>query len=254
MSVPTIILVALIGLFVGSLVNVVVVRLPREQQFGGWPRCTRCGHALAWWQVLPLVGWMAQGGRGRCCGQRLHWIFPLNELLIASAFTVFYMRYGLSAPLFYLSFVAVVLVLTGAIDWLHRSIYTFVILGAALITLATAAIIPHHSFLSALIGALVAGFVFALFFALARIIFPSTAVPFGLGDVYLAIFIGAAVGFLNLMPALFYGMLMAGGFSILLLILRAAGRPNIPKYISYGTFLCLGALIYLMLWGLGGTS
>lgn len=94
MSVPTIILVALIGLFVGSLVNVVVVRLPREQQFGGWPRCTRCGHALAWWQVLPLVGWMAQGGRGRCCGQRLHWIFPLNELLIASAFTVFYMRYG----------------------------------------------------------------------------------------------------------------------------------------------------------------
>ena len=55
MSDPTIILGALIGLFVGSLVNVVVVRLPREQQFGGWPRCTRCGHALAWWQVLPLI-------------------------------------------------------------------------------------------------------------------------------------------------------------------------------------------------------
>lgn len=247
---PAAILVALVGLLLGALVNVVVVRLPREGAMGGWPRCTRCGRPLAWWQVLPVVGWLAQGGRGRCCGQSLHWIFPLNELLISASLTLFYIRYGVGAAFFYLSFVAIILVLTGAIDWLHRSIYTFVILGAALVALLTATLIPHHSFLSALLGALLAGFVFALFFVLARVLFRSTAVPFGLGDVYLAIFIGAAVGLLNLMPAIFYGMVLAGIFSVILLALRAAGRPNVPKYISYGSFLCLGALAYLMLWGL----
>lgn len=244
--------VGLLGLGLGALVNVVVVRLPREGALGGWPRCTRCGRALAWWQLLPLAGWLAQGGRGRCCGRTLHWIFPLNELIIAAALPLFYLRYGLSVPMLYLSFVAVVLVLTGAIDWLHRSIYTFVILGAALIALLASFGVPGHSFLNALLGALLAGLVFALFFALARILFPTTAAPFGLGDVYLAIFIGAAVGLLNLMPAIFYGMALAGAFSLVLVLLRLSGRRSVPQYISYGTFLCIGALAYLLIWGLGG--
>ncbi|MFN8565999.1 MAG: prepilin peptidase [Kouleothrix sp.] len=240
------------GLFLGALVNIVVVRLPREGQMRGWPRCTRCGRPLSAWQLLPVIGWLVQGGRARCCGRALNWIFPLNELLLAVALALFSLRYGLGVPFFYLSFIAVVLVLTGAIDWLHRSIYTFVVLGAALIALLAAFVVPQHSFLNALLGALLAGFVFALFFALARVLFPRAAAPFGLGDVYLAIFIGAAVGLLNLMPAIFYGMVLAGVFSIALLALRFGGRRNVPQYISYGTFLCLGVLGYLMLWGLSG--
>ncbi|MFN8502881.1 prepilin peptidase [Kouleothrix sp.] len=249
-SILTNIAVGVAGLALGALVNRVVARLPRERGLGGPAHCTRCGRALAWWQQLPLIGWLAQGGRGRCCGRPLHWIFPLNELLVAAALVLFHLRYGLTTSFFYLAFVALVLVLTGAIDWLHRSIYTFVILGAALATLAVSFAIPHHSFLNALLGALLAGFVFAIFFALARLLFPSTAVPFGLGDVYLAIFIGAALGLLRLMPAIFYGMVLAGLFSLALLALRAAGRPNVPQYISYGSFLCLGALAYLVAWGL----
>jgi leader peptidase (prepilin peptidase)/N-methyltransferase len=247
-----IVVVFVAGLLLGMLLNVFVVRLPRERAMGGWPRCTRCGRPLALWQLLPVVGWLAQGGRGRCCGRTLNWIFPLNELIAGIALVSFYTRYGLSAPFFYLVFIAAVLILTGAIDWLHRSIYTFVILGAALIVLPAAAVIPHHSFLNALLGALVAGLVFALFYALARMLFPQANSPFGLGDVYLGIFIGAAVGLLDLMPSLFYGMLLAGIFSAVLLVLRKAGRPNVPQYISYGTFLCLGVLVYLSLWGIIG--
>jgi leader peptidase (prepilin peptidase)/N-methyltransferase len=129
-----------------------------------------------------------------------------------------------------------------------------VILGGALVALLAAALVPELNFLSSLLGALAAGFVFAIFFALARLLFPAASSPFGLGDVYLAIFIGAAVGLLNLMMALFYGMLLAGVFSAALIVLRRAGRPNIPQYISYGTFICLGALGYLLLWGVGGAG
>src|SRR5262245_10863257 len=116
---PIIIIVFVAGLFLGALLNVVIVRLPRERGLGGQPRCTRCGRPLAWWQLLPVVGWLAQGGRGRCCGRRLHWLFPLVELLAAVALVRFYFFYGTQgvySVFFYLAFVAAVLLVTGAID------------------------------------------------------------------------------------------------------------------------------------------
>lgn len=251
---PTIVAVFLVGLVIGTLLNIVVVRLPRERAMGGWPRCTRCGRPLAWHQALPLIGWLAQGGRGRCCGRRLSWLFPLIELISGAALALFYARYGFAASFFYLAFVAAVLIVTGAIDWLHRSIYTFVILGATLLALVGAAVmgLPDHSFANTLVGALAAGLVFVIFYILARALFPGRSSPFGLGDVYLGIFIGAAVGWTNLPPALFYGIALAGVFSAAVIIMRRAGRANVSEYISYGTFLCLGALGYLLLWGLQG--
>ena len=248
----TIIAVFVAGLFLGTLLNIIVIRLPREHSLGGWPRCTRCGRPLAWWQVLPLIGWLAQSGRARCCKRSLNLLFPLIELITGAALARFYVLYGLSVPFWYLAFVAAVLIVTGAIDWLHRSIYTFVILSAALIALIATLVAPIHSFRNALVGALIAGFVFVIFFALARVLFPGKSSPFGLGDVYLGIFIGAAIGLTNLMPSLFYGMVMAGVFSAVLIVAKRTGRANVPEYISYGTFLCLGALGYLVRWGLGG--
>lgn len=240
------ILVFLVGLAAGGLVNLVAVRLPQERGVGGWPRCTRCGRPLAAWQLIPLLGWLIQGGRARCCGRRLDWIFPLVDLGAAAALLVFYLREGPTVSFVYLSFVTLVLLLTAAIDWRHRMIYTLFVLLPALLVLAVSAFVPEHSLLNALIGALVAGFVFALLFLLAQFLFPTKAAPFGLGDVYLSIFLGAAVGLTNLMPALFWGMLLAGIFSAVLLLMRRAGRPNVPEYISYGSFLCVGAIAYLM--------
>lgn len=234
------------GLFLGVLINIIVIRLPREQHMGGWPDCTGCGKPLAIWQILPVIGWLAQGGKARCCGKRLGWIFPLNELLFGLTLALLYVRYGLTTPFFYLAFVAAILIITGAIDWLHRSIYTFVILGAALAAVIVSSIIPGHSLPNALLGTFVAGFLFAIFFVLARVLFPAKAAPFGLGDVYLGMFLGAAFGFTRLLPVMFYGMILAGIFSILLIAARSAGRRDVPEYISYGTFLCLGALGFLL--------
>src|SRR6266498_2700275 len=85
-----IVVIFLAGLVLGTLLNIVVIR---------WPRCTRCGRPLAVWQLLPLVGWLAQAGRGRCCGRTLSWLFPLNELIAGIALARFYVLYGFRAPL-----------------------------------------------------------------------------------------------------------------------------------------------------------
>lgn len=241
-------LVFVAGLLLGGLLNVVVVRLPRERRLLGWPRCTRTGEPLAWWQLIPVAGWILQRGRA-ANGARIHWIYPAVELLTALALLRLYQLYGLSEEFAYLAFVCAVLIVTGAIDWLHRYIYTFVILGAALVALIVGPLVGMD-WRNVLVGALAAGFIFMLFYLVARIIFPGAGVPFGLGDVYLAIFIGAAVGLLNLAPALFYGMLLAGVVSAGILIARRAGRPT-PTYISYGTYLCLGVILFIAVGGMG---
>lgn len=242
-------LVFVAGLIMGGLLNILVVRLPREGQLGGWPRCTRCGRPLAFWQVLPLVGWLVQAGRGRCCGKQLHWIFPLAELLCGMALVAFYLRYGLGTTFYFLVFVTAVLMLTAAIDWLHRSIYTLFILGPALIVLIVSWWVPHLGLIASVIGAMFAGIAFLLMFVLARLLFPGKSSPFGLGDVYLGMFIGAAVGINNMMPAIFYGVFAAGIFSAVILLLRRVGRTGMPEYISYGSFLCLGTLAFLAIQG-----
>lgn len=241
-------LLFLAGLCIGSLLNILIVRLPREKRILGWPRCTRTGKPLALWQLLPVIGWLIQRGRASD-GRRLHWIYPLVELLSGLILVRLYQLYGFSNGFYYLAFVCIVLIVTGAIDWLHRYIYTFVILGAALLTMIIAPFVgfywPH-----VLLGALIAGVVFMLFFMLARVMFPGAGVPFGMGDVYLAIFIGAAVGVFNLAPALFYGMVIAGVVSAIILVARRAGR-SMPQYISYGTFLCLGVILFIAIGGMG---
>ncbi|NJO82012.1 MAG: prepilin peptidase [Blastochloris sp.] len=235
------------GLLLGTLLNILIVRLPREQRLLGWPRCTRTGEPLAWWQLLPIVGWLIQRGKA-ADGRSLHWIYPLVELLTALALLRFYQLYGFTPSFFYVSLVAAVLIVTGAIDWLFRFIYTFFILGAALIVLI-AGILVGLNWINLILGALIAGFAFTALYMLARIMFPGKSAPFGLGDVYLAIFIGAAVGVVNLAPSLFYGMLMAGVVSAVILVARRTGCP-MPEYISYGTYLCLGVILFIAVGGL----
>ena len=143
------ILVFLVGLLLGGLVNFVAVRLPKEGEAGGWPpRCTRCGRPLAAWQLIPLLGWLAQGGRARCCRRSLDWVFPLVDLGAAAAVLVFYLREGLTVSFFYLTFVTLVLLLTAAIDWRHRMIYTLFVLLPAVLALVASAFVPQAASLS----------------------------------------------------------------------------------------------------------
>jgi leader peptidase (prepilin peptidase)/N-methyltransferase len=241
----------IVGLFLGTLLNVAIIRLPREQRLLGWPRCTCTGEPLAWWQLLPLVGWGLQRGRASN-GKPLHWIYPLVELLTALVLALLYSQYGFSTAFFYLAFVCIVLIVTGAIDWLYRYIYTFVILGAALLALLLSLVVPRLNVLNAGLGALVAGVVFILLYLLAKLLFPGKAAPFGMGDVYLGIFIGAALGLTRLGAALIYGVLLAGLVAAVIIVARRLLRQNsMPEYISYGTYLCIGAIFYVVVWGLG---
>ncbi|MCA8965748.1 MAG: prepilin peptidase [Planctomycetes bacterium] len=81
---------ALLGACVGSFLNVVIYRLPQEdparRSLGGRSHCPHCGAQIRWFDNLPVLGWVLLRGRGRCCGQRIAFRYPLVELLTALLF------------------------------------------------------------------------------------------------------------------------------------------------------------------------
>lgn len=251
----TFFLLFLAGLLLGTLLNVIIIRLPRERRLLGWPHCTRTGKPLAIWQLLPVVGWALQRGRARN-GQKICFVYPMVEVLTASTLVLLYRMYAFTPLFFYLCFVCGVFIITGAIDWTHRYIYTFVIFGATLFVLGFQAFAPSgvvdvsFDLRDALIGMLIAGFCFVMLFMLARVLFPGKAVPFGLGDVYLGMFIGAAFGLSRLATTLWYGMLMAGVVALVIVGAKyMLKRRDMPEYMPYGAYLCLGAIVYVLING-----
>jgi leader peptidase (prepilin peptidase)/N-methyltransferase len=76
---------ALLGLAFGSFLNVCLSRWPHgESVVSPRSHCRQCGRTLAWWENLPLVSWLALGGRCRSCRAWIGWRYPLVELAVGA--------------------------------------------------------------------------------------------------------------------------------------------------------------------------
>jgi leader peptidase (prepilin peptidase) / N-methyltransferase len=85
----TICLAGVVGLFVGSFLNVVVYRTPLGLSVSA-PRsfCPTCDRQLAWWENVPVASWLGLRGRCRTCHEAISIRYPLVELATGVAFAV----------------------------------------------------------------------------------------------------------------------------------------------------------------------
>ena len=220
------ILIAFIGLWAGNLLNLIIARqLPSDEDPMPPHR--------SWVEWLPIVG----------TSRRKDWVGLAVEVTTAFMAATLVGNYGLGVRSLFLFGASLVLIHTGAVDFKIRMIDTLVLVIATLVVLLFAPL-NELRWLRSVQGLATAGVMFLFFFVLAKVLFRGVQAPFGLGDVYLAAFIGALVGLYALPYALFYGMGLAGAVALALIVLRGFGRA-VPTYISYGTYLCLGALLFL---------
>ncbi len=81
---------ALLGACVGSFLNVVIWRLqqddPAKRSLGGRSHCPHCGTQIAFYHNVPVLGWLALGGKAACCKQPIALRYPLVEALTAGLF------------------------------------------------------------------------------------------------------------------------------------------------------------------------
>jgi leader peptidase (prepilin peptidase)/N-methyltransferase len=236
-----------LGLAVGSFLNVVIHRVPRQESVVR-PRshCPACGSPISDRDNVPVVSWLVLHGRCRSCHASIPVRYPLVEAATAVLFGAAAVRFGASAELpAFCVFLGALLAL-AMIDLEHfllpsRIIYTTLCIEAVLLGL-TAVVDGHWQTLEhAVLGGVAA---FAVFFVI-HFIYPA---GMAWGDLRLAGLIGAVLGWLgygHILVGLFVAFASASVVGIGLVALRRAGAKT-P--IPFGVFLALGAVV-AVLWG-----
>ena len=236
---------AVVGLVVGSFLNVVVHRVPRKESVVRPPsHCPRCQSPLAVKDNLPLVSWLLLRGRCRTCGERIPARYPLVELGTAVLFAAGAVRLGLdpALPAFLVVFAALLAI--SAIDLEHfivpnRIVYPTLFTTAPLLVVAAAVEGEWKPLLQAALGG-------ALAWGLLLIIHLVSPRGMGFGDVRLAGLIGTALGWLSLghvLLGLFLGFLLASAVGLTLI---AARRRTRKDRLPFGPFLAAGAVLAVL--------
>ena len=243
-----IVVAALLGMLVGSFLNVCIDRLPRNESILNPPsHCEACGHRLASKDLIPLFSFLRLKGRCRYCQasvpRRLFWV----ELTTAAIFAFLCWRYGVGIESGIMAFYACLFIVISVVDLEHGLILNKLLYPGVAVALLIAIFIPQppwipqlwvHGLLNfALAGAI--GFVIFLLLALI------SRGGMGFGDVKLAALIGLATGFPLVFLALIGGAILGGLAAIILLATKKRGRK---EAIPFGPFLALAAMVTL-LWG-----
>jgi len=78
-----------VGAVVGSFLNVVIYRLPRNESIAFPPsHCPKCNHKLAPWDLIPILSYLFLEGRCRYCGEPISWQYPVVETITGLLFAV----------------------------------------------------------------------------------------------------------------------------------------------------------------------
>jgi leader peptidase (prepilin peptidase)/N-methyltransferase len=237
-DVLTVVFLALLGLCIGSFLNVCIYRLPRRESLM-WPgsHCTTCQRSLAWYENLPVVGWAALRGRCRTCRTPISVMYPLVELITMGIFVAGYFIYGWTPLLAVRLLFACAMVVLFAIDLEHQILPNVITIPGTVVGFVLSFVLPP-GWLASLLGVLLgAGVLFAIMEVYAR---TRGFEGLGMGDVKMLAMIGAFLGWplmlLTLVLASFAGSLVGLG---LMAARRAGGRTALP----FGTFLAVGALV-----------
>jgi leader peptidase (prepilin peptidase)/N-methyltransferase len=251
-----VVLTGVLGLAIGSFLNVVVWRVPRQLSLvAPASACPNCGHEIRRRDNVPVVSWLVLGRKCRDCATPISARYPLIEIATAAFFVVVALLLLINgvtgapsgtaswslAAFLYLAAVSVAL---AAIDLdlkklPDRIVLPSIVVGIVLLAVGTIGTGDWWMLARALIGGAA---LFAFYFIL-LMVYPK---GMGFGDVKLAALLGLYLGWLgwgNLIVGAFAAFLLGGLFSIgLLLFRKAKGKTAIP----FGPWMLLGAWIGIL--------
>ena len=256
---------ALIGLCIGSFLNVVIVRLPARMEWS-WRRearailahegieetappdlvfepshCPYCKHRLAIRDNLPLIGWLFLGGRCRYCRQPISWQYPAVEALCSLLSAIVVWKFGPgSEAMAGLLFTWLLIALSG-IDMRtqllpDQLVYPLLWLGL-LLSIKLSAVDPPHAILAAAVGYLSLWSVYWLFKLC------TGKEGMGHGDFKLLAALGAWMGVGALLPVILLSSLVGAITGSLLILLRGHERD---RPIPFGPYLAAAGWLWFM--------
>lgn len=226
------IIVFLLGIIIGSFLNVCIYRIPKEESIAFPPsHCTTCNNKLNWYDLIPVFSYILLKGKCRNCDEKISIKYPIVELFTGIMFLLVYIKYGLSLEFLKYIFLIVVLIPTGVIDFETTDVYfkiSFVGIVGGIIFL----IVGHFygfSFIDGLIGGAIGGGLIALIILLTQ--------GMGWGDFEICLMCGIFLGWKMTIVMLFFSFIFGGAVGAFLMITK---KKKGREYMPFGPFIVLG--------------
>ncbi|KRQ86854.1 Type 4 prepilin-like proteins leader peptide-processing enzyme [Caloramator mitchellensis] len=233
-------IIFLLGLIVGSFLNVCIYRIPRDESVV-FPasHCANCYHKLAWHDLFPLFSYLFLKGRCRYCNSKISIRYPIIELLNGLIYILLFIKFGLTLIFIKYSILSSLIIVISVIDLFTTDIYTNTIyFGTAVgIIFIFIFLLMKQNIITFIIGALIGAGVISIIIL--------TTHGMGWGDAELLFVIGLFLGVKLTIVTVFLSFILGGFIGSLLILLKIKSRKD---YIPFGPFISLATLISI-LWG-----
>jgi len=268
-EIPLYILSFILGLIIGSFLNVCIYRLPREESIV-YPgsHCTSCKKSISFYHNIPILSYIFLGGRCSHCNSKISFSYPLVEILSGLLFVATLWKFGMILDtLFYLLFISGLIVITF-VDLKHMIIpnvitYPGILVGILYNALTTnwqnsLELVSNFSFgfqnffellnevpiLDSLFGVILGGGILLLIAYTYEIIRKRQGM--GMGDVKLLALIGAFLGWQGVFFVIFLSSILGSIVGLSIIITR---KGDLKYALSFGPFLSIAAIIYIFTGG-----
>ncbi|HZA13341.1 MAG TPA: prepilin peptidase [Myxococcaceae bacterium] len=213
-----------LGLAVGSFLNVIIARVPRDQSIvRPRSRCPKCGHELAWFENVPIISWLALRGRCRSCRAPISPRYLFVELLTGLLFVGCLQRFGWTYELVPALALVTLLIPLTFIDLEHWLLPFSLTLPGIALGLVLSIPLGGERFIESAIGAAVGFGAFWLLELVGEKVFKKEAL--GGGDKYLLAMIGAFLSYRPLLGVIFLSSIQGAVVGVALLALRGRAGP-----------------------------
>ncbi len=235
----------LLGLMIGSFLNVVIWRVPRGESIVSPPsHCPSCDAEIKPYDNIPVISWLVLRGRCRSCGAGISIRYPLVEAACAGLWVAMALRFGASWELpAYLVLVSALLALS-LIDldtFLLPNKIVYPLSVSLVVLFGVAALLDDSTddFGRAILGGLAA----FVFFLVVHLIAPR---GMGFGDVKLSFSLGVALGWISwgsVFVGLFLGFLLGAVIGVALIATKVRSRRD---HVPFGPFLAAGTVLGIL--------
>lgn len=230
------VLIILLGLIIGSFLNVCIYRISREESIA-FPQshCISCGYNLKPKDLIEVFSYIFLEDRCRNCKEKIKISYPLVEILNSCLYLLIYLKYGLTLDFLKFCLFISLLIVIGFIDFETKYVYnSTVIFGLVsgivfdiLIWIETK-VLPWNYIVGAFIG-----------FGVIYLIVILTH-GMGEGDIDIALICGLFLGIKGIIVTLFIAIILGGIVAGLILIFKIKDKKS---EIAFGPYLAIGGVI-----------
>ncbi len=237
----TIIAAFIVGLIIGSFLNVCIYRIPKGESIISPPsHCPVCGERIKWHDNIPLISYLLLKGKCRNCGHPISVQYPLVELLTGFLTAAVVCRFGLTLTSFYYAVFIWSLIVISLIDIKTMLVPVKLCYFTMLFGILLSPFIPQITFKNSVLGASFGAGIILFIIETYYVITGKEGM--GYGDANIMAVVGAFLGWENVLVTLFFASLIGSIVGIAFILIKG---KNLKSALPFGPFIFAGAVIAL---------